>query len=182
MLDDLIELVIDIVVKDVGNLKAKRKLQKLQEEGVDRYIWLVRGIDIGSYPYSDQVHGLEKCLISVWDYKAKDESPQQYIDSFVQKAKIIQDGRNIIVKKRSIELNFEIKEEKMFEEYERFTFPDSKKKKKNIKTVAGNVEVRYHGLDLMYKGWSLKTNLLVGTDQFLQKPFRIRFLDEEPLQ
>lgn len=176
MIDGLIDLV-EIVVESIRNLKAKRKLQKLQEEGVDCYIWLVRGIDIGSYPYSDQVHGLEKSLISVWDYKAEDESPQHYINSSMQKGKIIQDGRNIIVKRKSIEMNFEIEEEKMSKEYKRFTFPDSKKKKSDTE-AAVNVEVRYHELNLIYKGWNLKTNLLVGTDQFLQKPFRIRFLDD----
>lgn len=176
MIDNLIDL-IDIVVKGTRRLNTKRKLEKLQEEGIDRYIWILRGIDIGFYPYFDQVYGLQKALINFFDYKQKNESSQEYIDSLVEGGKIIRDGRNIIVKKWSIELNFGIEGERISKKYERFTFSDSEREKLNLEGFTGDVEVRYHELELTYKGWNLKTNLLVGTDQFLQKPDRIEFLN-----
>lgn len=175
MIDNLIDL-IDIVVKGTRHFNAKRKLEKLREEGIDRYIWVVRGIDMRSYPCFDQVYGFQKALINFFDYKQKDESPRHYIESIAQEGRIIRDGRNIIVKKGSIELNFGIEGERRSKEYERVASFDLKKS--NLDVVADDVEVRYHELELVYKGWNLKTNLLIGKDQLLQNPFKIKFLNE----
>lgn len=179
MIDYLIDL-FDLFMDTRVN--PRRKLRKLQKEGIDLYVWLLKGTDTGSYPCSDQAYGLEKFLINVFGYKSKDESSKQYIDSSVQKGRIIRDDRNIIVKKKFIELNFEIERETLSKRYEPFTFPYSRTEKPNPTEVAGNVEVRSHQLYLMYTGWNYYTNLLVRKDQFLQKPSRIEFLDEEPLQ